>query len=166
MNGSGYRRLSVIVLSLLLSLILATSALAAKPDFFTIPLDVTETLDCGGFIIEEHVEGTIRISTHFDKDGDFAMEIARFKLQHTFVNPETGASLSSPDVGINRVTVSQDGSFTLAEIGLVYRLVVPGEGLIFAVIGRAVFNLDTGEVLFEAGQHDEDLLGPLCAALG
>ena len=165
MNGSGYRRLSVIFLSLLLSLMLVTSVLAAKPDVFTIPLDVTETIACDGFTVEEHVEGTIRISTHFEANGDFAMEIAHFKLQHTFTNLETGASLSSPDVGINRVTISQDDSFRLAEIGIVYRLVVPGEGLIFALIGQTIFNLDTGEVVFEAGQHDEDLLGPLCAAL-
>jgi hypothetical protein len=168
MNGSGYRRLSVIVLSVLLSLVLFTSAFAAKPEFITIPVDDTlEFGECDGFTVIEHVQGKIKVSTHFDKDGSFAMEIARFSLRHTYSNSETGDSVRSQDVGIDKVTIDEDGSGTVAVIGIVARIVVPGEGLVFAHLGRIVFDAVSGEVVFEAGRHDDfaDLLPALCAAL-
>jgi hypothetical protein len=168
MNGSGYRRLSVIVLSVLLSLALFTSAFAAKPEFFTIPVDDTLAFgECDGFTVIEHVQGKIKVSTHFDKDGSFSMEIVRFSLRHTYTNSETGASVRSQDVGIDKLTVNEDGSGTAAVIGIVARVVVAGEGLVFAHLGRIVFDLVTGDVLFEAGRHDDfaDVLPALCAAL-
>ena len=82
-------------------------------------------------------------------------------------NSETGASLFSPDVGIDKFTIHKDGSATLAVIGIVSRIVVPGEGLVFAHLGRIVFDADTGEILSIAGQHDDlnGLLPVLCSAL-
>lgn len=168
MKVAWYRRLMFAVLTVLLTLTLFTSALAAKPDTFTIEVDDTfEIGECDGFTVIEHVEGTIRVSIHFDNDGNLAMEINRFSLRHTLTNSETGASLFSPDVGIDKFTIHQDGSATLAVIGLVSRIVVPGEGLVFANLGRIVFDANTGEVLSVAGPHDDfaDLLPLLCSAL-
>ena len=168
MNGSGYRRLFVGSVTVLLSLVLVTSVLAAKPDSFTIPVDDMLVLgDCGGFELIEHIEGTVKVSIHFDQDGNFAMELARFGLHHTYTNSVTGESLRSPDAGIDKITVNEDGSGTVAVIGIVGRIVVPGEGLVFAHLGRIVFDLDTGEVLFEAGRHDDfgELFPLLCTAL-
>ena len=95
------------------------------------------------------------------------MEIARFSLRHTLSNSVTGASLSSPDVGIDMTVINQDGSGTVAVIGIVSQIVVPGEGPVFRHLGRIVFDINTGEVVFEAGQHDDfaDLLPALCSAL-
>lgn len=168
MNALWYRRLLLVVLIILLTLTLYTPALAAKPDFITFHVDDTFVFgDCAGFTVIEHVEGKIKVSTHFDKDGNFVMEIVRFSLRHTYSNSETGASLTSPDVGIDKITVNQDGSGTVAVIGIVARIVVPGEGLVFAHLGRIVFDLNTGEVLSVAGPHDDfaDLLPVLCSAL-
>lgn len=168
MNGSGYRRLLVFILSVLLSLTLITSARAAKPEMITIPVDETNVFgECDGFAVIEHVEGTVKISTHVDQEGNLVMELVRFSLRHTYSNSETGESLSTPDAGIDKVTVNDDGSGTVAVIGIVGRIVVPGEGLVFAHLGRIVFDLDTGEVLFEAGPHEDfaNLLPTLCAAL-
>jgi hypothetical protein len=159
----------VVVLTLLLSLSSVAPAFAAKPDFFTIQVDDTIVLaECEGFSILEHVEGRVKVSTHFDRNGNFSMEVARVHLRHTLTNSETGASLSSPDVGIDKVTVNQDGSTTVAIIGVVARIVVPGEGLIFASVGRLVFDANTGETLLVAGPHDDfaDLPEILCATLG
>ena len=164
MNASWYRRLLIVILITLLTLTLFTSASAAKPEIITIPVDDTFVAgDCDGFSVIEHVQGTIKVSTHFDQNGNFVMEIARYRLRHTLSNSETGASLFSPDVGIDM----QDGSGTLAVIGLVSRIVVPGEGVVFARVGRIVFDLNTGEVVFESGQQDDfaNLLPALCSAL-
>lgn len=168
MNASWYRRLLLVVLTILLTLTLFTSAFAAKPDFITIQVDDTAPIgECDGFTVIEHVEGTIKISTHFDQAGNLAMEISRYSLRHTLSNSVTGASLSSPDVGIDKATLNPDGSGTVAVIGIVTRIVVPGQGRVFAHLGRIVFDAITGEVVFEAGQHDDfaDLLPALCSAL-
>src|SRR5688572_29976645 len=168
MNASWYRRLRLVVLTILLTLTLYTPALAAKPEMFTIPVDDTFVLgECAGFSVIEHVQGTVKVSLHTDQDGNPVMELNRFRLRHTYSNSETGASLTSQDVGIDKVTINQDGSGTVAVIGIVARIVVPGEGLVFAHLGRIVFELGTGEVLFEAGRHDDlaSLLPVLCSAL-
>lgn len=168
MNGSWYRRLLLVTLTVLISLTLVTSVLAAKPDMFTFPVDDTFVLgDCDGFSVIEHVEGTVKVSTHFDQDGNFVMEIVRFSLHHTYTNSVTGASLSSPDVGIDKIVSNDDGSASVSVIGIVGRIVVPGEGLVFAHLGKIMFDADTGEVLFVAGPHDDfgDLLSVLCSAL-
>ena len=163
-----YRRFLLVMLTILLTLTLYTPALAAKPELITIPVDDTLVFgECAGFTVIEHVEGTIKVSTHFDRNGNVVMEIARFRLRHTYSNSETGASLTSQDVGIDKITLNQDGSGTVAVIGIVARIVVPGEGLVFAHLGRIVFDLETGEVLSVAGPHDDfaDLLPVLCSAL-
>ena len=168
MNASWNRRLLLVVLTTLLTLTLFTSAFATKPEFFTFQVDDTFVRgECDGFAVIENVEGTIKISTHFDKDGEFQMEISRYRLRHTFTNSETGESLTSPDVGIDKVTISEDGSVIVAVIGIVAHIVVPGEGPVYVDVGRIVFNGTTGELLFEAGQHDDfaDLLPALCSAL-
>ena len=168
MNASWSRRLLLICSTILLSLGLFTPALAAKPEMFTILVDDTFVIEgCDGFSVIEQVQGRIKVSTHFDKDGNFVMEIARFSLRHTYTNSETGTSLFSPDVGIDKTVINEDGSGTTAVIGIVARIVVPGEGPVFRHLGRIVFDVNTGEVVFEAGQHDDfaGLLPALCSAL-
>lgn len=163
MNASWYRRLILVPLTLLLSLTLVTAVFAAKPDIFTIPVDDTFVLgECDGFSVIEHVEGTVKVSTHFDQDGNFQMEIVRFSLRHTYTNSVTGESLSSPDVGIDKVDPE-----AVNVIGIVARIVVPGEGRVFAHLGKIMFDFETGEVLFVSGPHDDlgELLPVLCAAL-
>jgi hypothetical protein len=163
--------LLAIVISLALLLVIATPApvSAAKPEFFTIPVDVTfERGACDGFTVIERVTGLLKFSTHLDQDGNFVMGIVLFiGGRHTFTNSETGTTLSSPDIGIDKTTISQDGSTIVASMAFETRVVVPGEGLVYARIGKIVFNENTGEVLFEAGQHDDtaDLLPALCSAL-
>ena len=168
MNRSGFHRLLVTAITVLLSLMLVTSALAARPEMITIPVDNTAVLGtCDGFDVIEQVQGKIKVSTHFDKDGNFMMEIARYSLRHTYTNSETGASLRSQDVGIDKIVVNEDGSGTVAVIGIVAHIVVPGEGPVFTHLGKIVFDLATDEVLFEAGRHDDfaNLLPALCSAL-
>lgn len=168
MNASWYRRLLLVVLTVVLTLTLSTPALAAKPEMITIPVDDTLVFgECAGFSVIEHVQGTVKVSLHSDQDGNPVMELIRFRLRHTYSNSETGAFLTSQDVGIDKLTFNQDGSGAVAVIGIVARIVVPGEGLVFAHLGRIVFDLETGEVLFEAGRHDDfaNLLPVLCSAL-
>ena len=168
MNASRYRRLLLVMLTTLLTLTPFTSAFATKPEVQTFPIDVTSVIgECDGFSVIEHLEGEITVSTHFDQAGNFMMEISRFSLRHTFSNSETGASLFSPDVGIDRITLNEEGEAILAGIGIIRRIVVPGEGLVFAQVGIIRINLATGEVLFVGGPHEDfaGFLPALCSAL-
>jgi hypothetical protein len=169
MNASWSRRFLLACITILLSLALFTPALAAKPEVFFIPVDVTfDRGACDGFTVIGHVTGLLKFSTYLDREGNFSMGTVLFigGLQ-TFTNSETGATLSSPDIGIDKTTISDDGSTIVASMAFATRLVVPGEGLVFAHIGKIVYNENTGEVLFEAGQHDDfaNLLPALCSAL-
>jgi hypothetical protein len=162
MNTSRYRKLFTILLTSLLTLTIFTSAFATSPEFITRQIDETSEFGtCDGFSVIEHLEGTIKASFQYDQDGNFRMRIARFALSHTFTNSVTGASLFTPDVGID-----QEFTTHFAVIGLVGRIVVPGQGLVFVNLGRLVYD-NTGEVIFEAGPHDnfDDLLPVLCSAL-
>lgn len=169
MNASWSRRLLIVALVTLLTLIPFTSAFAGQPEFFTIPVDVTfERGACDGFTVIERVTGLLKFSNHFDQDGNIVVQTNVFiRGRHTFMNSETGATLFSPDVAIDKTTISQDGSEIAASMAFQTRIVVPGEGLVYARIGRIVVNLDTGDVLFEAGQFDDsaNLLPALCSAL-
>ncbi len=149
----------------------ASPAGAEGLDNFTFPVDELFSLDCGSFTIEGHVEGFIRVHRFFDKEGNFVRRISNFALKVTYTNPETGETLTTPSVGPDIFTLHEDGSRTIASIGIIERVVVPGEGLVAAQIGKIVFFF-TGsgdlepEVIFEAGQHEGDILAALCEALG
>ncbi len=96
------------------------------------------------------------------------MRITRVAVLDTFSNSETGASLSSPLVGIDKLDFNLDRSHTVAVVGMRTHLVVPGVGLIFMDAGRFVYNSSTDSWVFEAGRHDsfDDMLPALCSALG
>ena len=161
-----YRWLLVTIPIVILALTAFTSAFATPPEFVTIQVDESgnELGSCDGFDVTEDVFGTIKVSFHWDQDGNEKMEIDRFNLRHTFRNSVTGESLFTPDVGIEKFDFSEDN---VSRIGIVSHLVVPEEGLVFAHLGYIVYDLTTGEVVFEAGRHDDfaGLLPALCSAL-
>ena len=67
------------------------------------------------------------------------MTLNNFALKHTWTNPDTGESLTFPDVGVDHFTIRRDGSAIAATIGIVARVVVPGEGIVAGEIGRVGF---------------------------
>jgi hypothetical protein len=150
-----------------LALALAGTAVAAKPVITTVPIDETSVIKCQGFRLEESVQGTIKIRS-FSENGQIVREVVSVSLTHTVTN-KAGESLSTPDVGVDFVRINPDGSATVAVVGLVGRITVPGEGLIAADVGRVVLFFESPadeepDVIFEAGKHD-DLTAALCEAL-
>jgi hypothetical protein len=146
----------------------APTAIAGKPEVITIPVDEVDTIDCDGFTLENHVFGTIKSRFTEYPDGS-AQDIASIRLRHVITNPQTGESLTSNDVGVDKVSINPDGSATVRTIGLISRFRVPGQGLIAHESGITVLFF-TGpddqepDVLFEAGPKD-DLDAALCQAL-
>jgi hypothetical protein len=146
----------------------APTAMAGKPEMNTIPVDEVDTIDCDGFTLEDHVFGTIKSRFTEYPDGS-ARDIASIRLRHVVTNPQTGGSLTSNDVGVDKVSINPDGSATVRQIGLISRYRVPGQGLIAHESGITILFF-TGpddqepDVLFEAGPKD-DLDAALCQAL-
>jgi hypothetical protein len=162
------RSILMLVLVFAVAMLAAAPAEAAKPFILKIPVDVTDTFGDCGFTIVHHVEGFFTVHVFFDKNGNPRMEIDTFALKESFTNPANGISLSTPNVGPDIVTFQQDGSVTVASIGLISHIVVKGQGETAAQVGKIVFTFDangnlTG-VAFEAGKHEE-LLPAICAAL-
>jgi hypothetical protein len=176
---------SASALALLLTLGLVPAAAAPPEEKFNLVgvddefVDPFLTEQCG-FTVLHTVVGTVKESGFVDETGTFVVTQARFRLQHTLVGP-TGATLTYPDVGVDKVAYNPDGTHTVTSAGILgLRVVVPGEGLVIANVGRLVttltFDPETGEVVgavtdFEAGQRPEDFdvaeaLAASCAQLG
>jgi hypothetical protein len=147
---------SVIVVA---TLAFTSAAWAAKPDAVRIEVDEINpgVIDCGSYQLDEHLFGHI-ILRKFFRNGELVMELNTVALKHTVYNPTTGESLTTPDVGADHLTIAKDGSATLAIIGIVARVVVPGQGLVAGEVGKVtLFFMDPADeepdVSF-AGIHD------------
>ena len=163
-------RARIVVAALGTAALLATgpTAMAGKPVIETVPVDERDTIDCGGFVLEDHVFGTIKSRFTENADGS-ARDVVGIRLRHIVTNPQTGESLRSNDVGVDKVLIHPDGSATVVSLGLIGNFRIPGQGVIAHVSGKIVLFF-TGpddqepDVLFEAGPKD-DLEAALCAAL-
>jgi len=151
-------------------LLSVSSAGAVAPDNFTVEVDESFSFDDCGFTIEGRTTGFVKVHVFFDKAGNSVGVINNFALKVTYTNPETGETLTTPVVGPDIITFQDDGSETVASIGIIARIVVPGEGLVAAQIGKIVFFFTDPEdeepdVIFVAGPHDGNILAALCEAL-
>ena len=149
------------------ALAFAGSAGAGKPDIMRIDVADTHTTDCGGHTITHTISGFV-IFRDFFRNGEFVGSITSYALKESFTGP--GGTLVTPDVGIDRVKVYEDGSSVLAIIGIVGRLVVPGEGFVHGEVGQVrLFFTDENDtepdVTLEAGHHDGDVEAAACELL-
>jgi hypothetical protein len=156
-------RLPILAVLTLFMLLPASSSYARKPDSFLVPINDTYVFPLCASPVVQHVEGTLKVTIHYDRAGNPTFEIATQPVIVTNTNTETGKSLSS--IGAAMIKHSyQDGTTTTA--GLYYRFVAPGQGVIFIETGRIVYDA-AGNVSFEAGPHmlaDGDVT-TLCAYL-
>lgn len=153
------------------ALAIVSAAWSAKPEAVRIDVDeVTQgAIDCGTYQLDEHLFGHV-VLREFSKSGEVVMTLGNFALKHTISNPTTGESLTTPDVGADHLMVAKDGSETLAIIGIVARVVVPGQGIVAGEIGKVTlffeFPGDEPDVSL-AGIHDgfDAIDAAFCAAL-
>src|SRR5262245_40884362 len=116
------------ILVVTMAMLVAAPAEAAKPFILKVPLDLTATFSGCGFTIVDHVEGSFTVHVSFDKNGDPTFEIDTFALKESFTNPANGISISTVNAGPAIITFNKDGSFTEADIGLVFHIVFKGQG--------------------------------------
>ena len=159
-------RLLLVTTMLLLALQPVTTVFAAKPEVFTFHNEGSFTIDCGSFLaVEEFVED-VRVMVFFNKAGDPVRVVTHVNYTGIITNPETGRTLRDP--GHHKVVEDLENG-TLAFIGLVYGITVPGEGIAVLDAGRVIFDGEAIEenVIFEAGPHQYLHGGDavICAAL-
>ena len=159
------RRSLLLLMAGLLSLALATPAFAAKPSKEVFSLDdpaaeaFYSALLSGacGVPVKADFEGTVTVHVFTDRHGDFKREIDKYWIRDTFTNTETGATVLLRDVGPDIIWVGRDGNTYIALTGRS----LTGSG----VIGRTVFNFDTGELLSQAGKEVGSIIDQVCPLL-
>jgi hypothetical protein len=153
------------------ALAFVSSASAGKPDVVRINVDdfIPGAYDCGSYQLDEHVFGPV-ILRDFFQNGELVMSLNNFGLKHIISNPTTGASLTTPDVGADHFMVAKDGTATIMIVGIVARVVVPGQGIVAGEIGKLTlfFAFPGAEpVVSFAGIHDgfDAVVAAYCATL-
>lgn len=147
------RIVAVVFAVLGLSLFGAAPAVADPPTTTVLVFDdlTIEDFTCG-FLIVEVFDGTVRITTFVDDQGNPTRIRIAALFQGTLTNPETDESIRGQQELIIFLDVEQPAVETWA--GLRFRAVFPGAGAVLLDAGRLIFDVDAGEVLFEAGPHD------------
>lgn len=143
----------------LLALVLAPIAAAGDPQQSTTAWNSTRVIpasaDSCPFSIQVHSSGTIHTWTY--DDGTQKTILQNFEIDWT--NLDTGTVARSPLGG--PAIVEPDGSLVIN--GNNGRFVSPGDGLVYADLGRTITTVEG--VVFSAGQHSSTLFPNVCAAL-
>jgi hypothetical protein len=136
--------------------------------------DVFVTGFCG-FPMEVRTTGTGVFHLFLDENGNFErIIITAPTVKIVFTNLNTGESVWTPSVNMVEQRMNEDGTGTLTYKGLLWHLVVPGEGLVTADVGRIdwLFTFDdegsvvSEELVFAAGIQENQLPPMLCSVLG
>jgi hypothetical protein len=160
--------------SIALSLALATVIVVGFPSLVTadapdhigpIHDEGTATItSCGTFDVIDQYQLNFTQTRLFDKSGNLVKIVEQVYGTDTFTNSVTGKAYT----GRYHNTVLIDPQTGLgANSGIIFRLNVPGAGVVFHDVGRLVANRDGSVITFQKGPHqafDGDFAG-LCAAL-
>jgi hypothetical protein len=130
-----FHLLMLLLSTVLLALpLLAVSAASNRVEHFTISIDdafVVPAAADGGpceFELIWAAAGTVKISVHYDKDGNFVKRIETFP-NTSYIFSANGNSIDTVSSSSLRISPNPDGTFTVAESGLAGHIIVPGEGL-------------------------------------
>jgi uncharacterized protein YehS (DUF1456 family) len=161
------RRVTVVLgVAAIMVVMAASSAAAAKPEVDG-PFHDEDTVffaDCGEFQILDRYVLDFTIKWFSDKDGNRIRGVEQVSGTDTFINSVTGKEIAAP---FHNTVIIDPTTATGANNGVIYRVTVPGSGLVFIDAGRIVTNQAGTEITFQAGPHqafDGDIAG-LCAAL-
>lgn len=122
-------------------------------------------VDCGSFQVLDVYQQTEIFRWFYDQDGNLVQIVGQNWGTDTFTNSVTGKAY--PMSFHNNILVDYTPApRRVANVGLLYRLVIPGAGAVVLDVGRLVFQRGSG-LIFEAGPHqviDGDLEA-LCVAM-
>ena len=164
-------RVKIILLAALASLAAAPAAAADAPTTAITVLDRTGTFPAGTlcpFAFSFHTEGILRQTTY--SNGKVATHAVSFHV--TYTNPANGKSLQTALAGPVIVEPNGDGTVTVTINGNDGHLTAPGDGSIFAAVGKLVYlaaaddpTLTPIQILKSAGQQDPSQFPATCEGL-
>jgi hypothetical protein len=156
-EGGTVKRLAVLSVVCLTVLGFTGAAEAGKPETFKIDLSEFSDIESEfaseacGFPIQATVRGQVVITIFSDGPSPI-VELDRFSSRVRYTNPATGETYSLVDAGPD---IYRDGTVAITGRS------VTGSG----VIGRVVFDLQTEEILFEAGNRLNEGFGAYILAV-
>lgn len=156
------RVMRAIGLCLLGAAFVAGPAVAAQPGREFVAVDdvfVDDFLsDACGVEVTAHVTGHVIFRLFADPDGNPVRELNNYAL-HVLWSSENG-EINAQDVGADRVTYLDNGGVILIVIGTVQSFSIPGQGRVYADVGRTMLTFDAAGNLTSVtplgGVHDED----------
>jgi hypothetical protein len=156
------RRIALSRVEMVVALVTATPVLAAKPTKEVIDIGSpafeamveADLLALCGFAIE--LDGAGHIVVHEFQGHRRLVEIDNYRMFETF-SANGKSVVVHPDAGPDILWIGEDGHLYIALVGRY----VTGSG----VIGRTVFDLDTGELVSSHGRDVGDFIDRLCTEL-
>jgi hypothetical protein len=152
------------VVSALLAVVPVTTVLAAEPSVQTFHEEGTfVAADCGNYLALETFAQNTKETTFFDQNGNPVKLQVNATFNGILTNSVTGQTLRDSahySVMIDLQTGAE------ANVGLLYGITVPGEGMAVLDAGKIVFDAG-GNLTFEGGPHHFFHEGEtlICAAL-
>jgi len=155
----------------------AATAGAVTPTVTETNIDSTFVFPAGGacsFPLTIHNEGRRRTTTYFDQQGNVVKTTIHLNsFTQSYTNATTGETLSTPLAGPVIIEPNGDGTVTTRIAGNDGRIVVPGQGFVYADVGLTVFTAPEAspftqlDVIMLTGHYEiPDLyLDEVCASL-
>jgi hypothetical protein len=144
---------------------------AAPPvqDRFSVFVEQQYMGSCGDFAVLTDYWFDVDYKAFYDNAGTLIRELVVGRVDGFSRYYNASDPTHVVEGGPNEVQISRyesPGSIGTV-MGPAFRVNLPGQGVIFLMAGRLVIDLNTGDVLFEAGPQDwlEGNLDKLCAAL-
>ncbi len=137
---------------IVLPLVFAAAALAAPPttEVTTIVDSITVDSDICDFDVTFVENGTFKTKTYYDREGNEVKTI----LTNSNVRFTSTASANGKTLSTNYPLVFITYADREVRVGLRNAYHVPGAGVVLLDAGRLILDPATGEVTFEAGQHE------------
>jgi hypothetical protein len=132
-------------------------------------VDEDWTKSCG-FEVLSDVTGHFTLRTWQDASGNPIREVNNYAVRIRLYT--AASSVTTNDVGADRITYLPDGSIKLVTIGKIQSLTVQGGGQVYADVGQSTYLITfdangkaSSQLIRQRGKHDPDQARILCGIL-
>lgn len=138
---------------IVLPLAFAAPALAVPPTTEVVTIENFTFVDTElcGFPVTFTENGTFKITTFYDGEGNPVKSVLTNSNERYTSSATANGKTLLTNYPLVIITSFENG--TRLELGLRNAYHVPGEGVVLLDAGRVILDLATGDVFFEAGQH-------------
>jgi hypothetical protein len=131
-----------------LTILSVTPVSAAAPDIYRFEEVFSYQVQCDGFDLNGEGNEKYSVTIFYDREGNPVRTQIVLQYYGTLTHSVTGQTWSDPQFAILKSDLLQG---TDTYLGLIYRITVPGRGLVYVDAGKIVVGEEG--VIFEAGTH-------------